>query len=422
MGVNRIGAAVLCLLLAGSLIGCSKGTGEAPDYDTGAQDLQTRSEISSEESASSDNADKEDTSKSETARIAQTADTADTDNAETSSSEISAAETDKAEATLPEADSHKPVPSVTEAVGDVPDSYREEGESGIRIIGRNGHYMGLMPCWGTLENCQTYADAMNKAAELLPNVNVYSMVIPTSSEFYTPDDMTGFTSSQKEKIDYIASKLKGAVSIDAYSALSRHTNEYIYSRTDHHWQYLGAYYAAEEFAKTAKVIDRFPHLSEYTMVTKDGYMGSLYNYSKSDNLHNDPEIFTLYISPNESELRTTYYGSLFEIPDGGEEGELFITPDAGAYYISVLGYGYLAAKVETDCRNGRTLVISKESYGVPLVTFLTECFETIYVCDIKDELDVVQLCKDVGATDLLFAVCTYTPADKPVNGIKEILG
>lgn len=148
-------------------------------------------------------------------------------------------------------------------------------------------------------------------------------------------------------------------------------------------------------------------------------MGSLYNYSGSENLRSDPEPFTLYISPNDSALKTTYYT---DFPDFGEEGDLFISRDGSAYYISVLGYGYSVAEIKTDCRNGRTLVVMKESYGIALIPFLTECFETIYVCDIKEEgLNVIQLCRDVGATDLLFAVCTYTPADKPVNGIKKIL-
>ena len=170
---------------------------------------------------------------------------------------------------------------VTEAPGDVPDSYREDGESGIKIIGKNGHYMGLMGCWGTFENCERYAAAVNKAAAALPGVKVYSMVIPTSSEFYVPEDITGFTSSQKEKIDHTADKLSGVANVDVYSALKAHTDEYIYTRTDHHWQPLGAYYAAEVFAKAAGVADKFADISEYKKVTKEGYMGSLYNYSKS---------------------------------------------------------------------------------------------------------------------------------------------
>lgn len=327
----------------------------------------------------------------------------------------------EAEATdAPETSAPEEAPSVTEAQGSVSDSYREDGESGIKIIGRNGHYMGIMGCWGTIENCDRYAAAVNKAAAALPDVKVYSMVIPTSSEFYVPDDITGFTSSQKEKIDHIAGKLAGVTNVDVYFVLSAHTDEHIYSRTDHHWQPIGAYYAARVFAENAGVGDRFAPLSEYTMATKEDYMGSLYFYSESTNLNSDPEPFTLFISPNDSALKTTYYDDFFQ---GDHEGDLFASRDGSAYYVSFLSTAYPMAKIETDCDNGKTLVIMKESYGNALVPFLTECYQTIYVCDIRAfEMNLTDFCKNVGADDLLFATCTYTPAGEGVAYVEKVIG
>ncbi|MDE6579352.1 MAG: hypothetical protein K2K41_02325 [Ruminiclostridium sp.] len=323
----------------------------------------------------------------------------------------------EAETDSTEADTKAPA---AEEPGSVPDSYREDGESGIKIISRNGHYMGLMGCWGTFENCERYADAVNKAAAALPNVKVYNMVIPTSSEFYVPEDITGFTSSQKDKIDHIADKLSGVTSVDAYSALKAHTEESIYTRTDHHWQPLGAYYAAEQFAKAAGVGDKFAPLSQYTEVVKDGYMGSLYNYSKSEKLKSDPEPFTLYISPNDKALKTTYYDTAFQ---NGYESDLFVTRDGSNYYCSFLGSDDRIAKIETDCDNGKTLVVMKESYGNGLIPFLTQCYQTIYVCDARYfDLNAIQFCKDVNATDLLFAVCTFTPAGPNVKEVERVIG
>lgn len=310
------------------------------------------------------------------------------------------------------------IPVPPEAPGSVPDTYREDGENGIKIIGRNGHYMGLMGCWGTLELCGEYAEALNRAAEALPNTKVYNMVIPTSSEFYTPDDVTGFTASQKKKIDSISEGLVNVTDADVYSALSAHLEEPIYTRTDHHWQPLGAYYAAEVFSSAAEVNDKFPSLSQYTKVTKNGYMGSLYNYSKSANLYGDPETFTLYISPNDKALKTTYYDTAFK---NGYESDLFVSRDAGAYYCSFLGSDDRIAEIKTDCDNGRTLVIFKESYGNALVPFLTSCFESIYVCDARYfDLNAKEFCESVGATDLLFAVCTFTPAGPNCSYVSEL--
>lgn len=309
------------------------------------------------------------------------------------------------------------VAPVTEAPGEVPDSYREDGESGIKVIGRNGHYQGLMGCWGTLENCDRYAAAVNKAAAALPEVNVYNMVIPTCSDFYVPDDITSFTASQKEKIDHVAGALENVTNVDVYSAISAHTDEYIFTRTDYHWQPLGGYYAAEAFAKTAG-LEGFAPLSDYKEVTKEGYVGSLGMYCPI--LKTDPEPFTMYISPNNDNLKTTYYNTAFE---NGTEGNLFVSPDAGAFYCSFLGADNLIAKIETDCTNGKTLVVMKESYGNALIPFLTQSYQTIYVCDVRYfDLNTIDFCKDVGADDLLFAVCTYTPAGPNVKGVESVVG
>ena len=320
--------------------------------------------------------------------------------------------------TTTEASAPQPAPD-PEPAGSVPDDYREWGESGILIIGRNGHYMGLMGCWGTYELCDNYVAQVEKAAKGLPGVDVYSMVIPTSVEYYLPEDVTGFTASQKNKIEYIGENLGSVKSVDIWDVLASHTEEPIYTRTDHHWQPLGAYYAAETFAKAAGAGSLFPPLSEYKQVVKDGYMGSLYFYSKSANLKSDPEPFTMYISPNDAALKTTYYDKAFQ---NGYESDLFVARDAGSYYTSFLASDDRIAEIETDCKNGKTLVICKESYGNALVPFLTSCYERIYVTDLRYfDLNLVDFCKSVGATDLLFATCTFTPAGTNCKYLNDII-
>lgn len=64
----------------------------------------------------------------------------------------------------------------------------------------------------------------------------------------------------------------------------------------------------------------------------------------------------------------------------------------------------------------------KESYGNGVVPFLTSGFEKIYVCDIRYfNLNAVDFCKNVGATDLVFSVCTYTPAGTNGKYLKIIM-
>lgn len=308
----------------------------------------------------------------------------------------------------------QPQPVVTAVEGG---AYNVIDDSGILISEIDGHYWGLMPCWGTYGLCESWAGNVNTFKEQLPGVNVYNMIVPTSSEFYVPDGFDNFTASQWNKAEHIRTHLKNVANVDAYSALAAHTDEKIYSRTDHHWFPLGGYYAAQAFSVEAGV--RFPYLSEYEKVTRGGFVGSMYMYTESSLLYNDPEEFDLYIPPNNDKLKTTYYNGYFK---NGYEGQLITSPDAGAYYCSFLGADNIIAKTETDAGNGRTLVIFKESYGNAIVPFLTSSFETIYVCDIRYfYLNAVQFCKDVGATDLLFSVCTFTPAGTNGNYLEKIL-
>ena len=42
----------------------------------------------------------------------------------------------------------------------------------------------------------------------------------------------------------------GISTLDVYSTLSQHKDEYIYYRTDHHWTTTGAYYAYRQFCES----------------------------------------------------------------------------------------------------------------------------------------------------------------------------
>ena len=103
--------------------------------------------------------------------------------------------------------------------------------------------------------------------------------------------------SEPDNIDHIDENLQNVKAVDAYAALAAHTDEDIYARTDHHWLPLGAYYAAEAFAKTAGV--NFAPLSSYTKTTLSGYLGSMYTFTKSAVLQENPEDFTYYTPHNQ---------------------------------------------------------------------------------------------------------------------------
>ena len=326
-----------------------------------------------------------------------------TESPETSAPETSAEESSEAETTAADTEESTTPAPVTDV-----DSYRAIGDNGILVAGMDGHYRGIMFYGGTYGYCDQYVTDVKAFQSALPEVTVYSMVIPTSVDFYNPDEYSGYTELQKDKIEYIENELKntGVTNIKVYDTLSKHTNEEIYSRTDHHWMPLGAYYAAQVFCKDAGV--KVPDISKYRKETCGGYVGSMYYYSSDVNLYNDPEQYTVYYSPNEDKLTTTYYNRYYS---NGYDSNLFLCNDASYYYLTFLGSDDLIAHVKTNASTGRNLVVIKESYGNALIPFFTESFDNIYVLDLRYcEVNAINFCKEVGATDLLFANCAYTVA------------
>lgn len=264
---------------------------------------------------------------------------------------------------------------------------------------------GLVLFGGSYSGGRNYAETLNEYKRRLgENVNVFSMVVPTAVSFYLPERYSDMSASEWDHIDYINSFLDGVISVDAYSEIAKHTDEEIYLRTDNHWQSLGAYYAAREFAKTALV--DFAELNEdnFEFISLENYVGTLYGYSEEDErIRNNPETF-IYYKPK-TEYTTDYYTHAL---DYEYTGALMLNadniPTSSWYMVNMCGDMY-SVHVKTEVKNSRRLLIVKDSYGDALPAFLTKSFEDIWVVDMRHfEKSVTELCKNEGITDVLFAM------------------
>ena len=268
---------------------------------------------------------------------------------------------------------------------------------GVKMYGEDA---GVMLFGGNKKQGARYAEIINKYKASLGNVNVYNMVVPTSVEFYLPKKYSKYSSSEKESIDYIYSCLSpDVIPIDAYSKLAEHTDEYIYLRTDHHWSPLGAYYAYTAFCEALGM--EYHPITDYTEKVKEGFVGSLYGYTNDITLANAPEQFHYFLPPDVTySVQTYYYDTL--APKSG--GALFHEYVEGANcYGMFLGADAIHTKITTSTKNGRKIVVFKESYGNAFVPFLVNNFEEIYVIDIRYfGTNAVDYIKKIGATDVLF--------------------
>ena len=264
---------------------------------------------------------------------------------------------------------------------------------------------GIMLYGGSFSNGEKYAEYVNAYKEDLPDVNVYSMVCPTPVSFYLPTKYSDMTASESDNIDHINNFLKDVTPVDVLSALDPHTDEKIYQNTDHHWSHLGAYYAAEEFAKTAGV--PFADISKYDKETRQGYVGTLYGFTGDSDLKDNPEEFTYYIP--KANYTTEVYNSYME--DQGQ-GSLVLDIDnieTGSWYCVFIGTDDTVLDIKTDVKNGRKLAVVKDSYGNALIPWLTSSFEEIYVVDMRYfDVNAVEQFKKWRITDLLFTMNTFS--------------
>lgn len=301
-------------------------------------------------------------------------------------------------------------PETTEAVTETTPPEEEEFTGNINDFLNNGILVngiemygeeaGIMLFGGNKKEGLRYASVINGYKEALgDDINVYNMLVPTSAEFYLPKKYSKYSASQKDAIDYIYENLDDSIiTIDAYSELAQHTDEYIYFRTDHHWTGRGAYYAYTAFCKTAGI--DFPDLSEYEERSKDGFVGSLYSYTGDPILKNHPETFYYYIPPAQFSAQAYRYNDLASL---GPTAVFHEYASGGNMYGMFLGGDNMHVKITSDSGTGRKLAIFKESYGNAIAPYFVNGFDEIYVIDIRYfGVNAVDYIKAAGVTDVLF--------------------
>lgn len=283
-------------------------------------------------------------------------------------------------------------------------------KSGIMLIGEPGKIRAAEPYGGRSAGEVEYANAANKYKKVFgDSVNVYCMVIPNAGAFYTPTKLAGGSKNQGNTINRIFSNLDDNVkAVDIYSILGRHASEPIYSRTDHHWAPLGAYYAAKKFAAVAKV--PFKDLSHYKKHVIHNYVGTMYMFTKSQEIKNSPEDFVYYTPDSTVKYETTYINyntrkgvALSE--RAPQKGDFFQKGVSGAgCYVVFMGGDAKITQVRTSTKNGRRLIIFKDSYGNAIPGYLFFSFEEIHVIDCRFfKRNIKKYVKDNKITDILFA-------------------
>ncbi|HHV41976.1 MAG TPA: hypothetical protein GXX72_03910 [Clostridiaceae bacterium] len=269
----------------------------------------------------------------------------------------------------------------------------------VGIVITNNRAMEMY--YGNEKKLKAYAERLNKLDSIFPeNVQLYSMVIPTAIELYSPDQYHSGYSSQKDCINIVYDELNSTIkSVDSYTRLINNRDKYIYFRTDHHWTGLGAYYAYQSFAEvagwTALSLDQMEHYQ-----LEGTYLGSLYRATKESALKNNPDttegwkpVTGDYTATawDKGDLKSSYN---IRLNDPRSKG--------GNSYLNYSGGDRALLKIATSHNSGRKVLIIKDSFGNAFVPYLANHYDEVYVVDPRYYVkSLSSLVSENGITDVI---------------------
>ena len=306
---------------------------------------------------------------------------------------------------------------------------RKAAKAGIILIGGGDTLRACNPCNQTAKTALSYADICNiYKRKLGDSINVYCMPIPTAIEYYCPDAAKGWTHSEAPVLNSMFAACSDSVLVvNIYNILGEHASEHIFSRTDHHWAPLGAYYAAMKLCEVAEV--PFKDISHYDEHVIHGFVGTMASFSGEDCVKKAPEDF-YYYTPRDCEYTTTYIQ--YKTSKGkitGEnpaaEGDFFKSygDGSGAAYNTFMGGDSKITQVRTGVNNGRRVVIFKDSFGNAIPGYLFFSFEEVHVIDFRYfNRNILNYIRDHKITDVVFANnLTHACGSTSYNNYKRFL-
>ncbi len=253
----------------------------------------------------------------------------------------------------------------------------------------------------------TYAALVNKTAkELGSDVKVYDLLIPTAIGIVLPEeaianyeDYVDMGASIQMIFDQIDDSV---VKVNCYDNLRAHKDEYLYFRTDFHWNGPAAYYAYESLCEAKGV-------APYTLDQREeyqfkGFLGRLYSGGKAQN---DPIIAnaadTVYAYGPKCDVSmeiTDSSGKTFSWP-------VIVNVDGWAsdskYNCFAGSDNPLTVFQNKDVTDGSKCIVIKESFGNAMMPFIADHYQTVYEIDYRHwEGDLIAFAKKNGVKEVIF--------------------
>lgn len=271
----------------------------------------------------------------------------------------------------------------------------QKKDSGGVYFAKDGY---LIEMFDTIDQAQ-YEKNLQNIAEFsqrmaASGLAVHTMLVPTAGSVYQ-DKLPAYAPEIDQDALYgqAAAVIPGMV--DVREALAEHKDEYLYYRTDHHWTSLGCYYAYRHWREETG--EPIRDLSWYQQETlSDQFFGTTYSKAslytaKPDTitafLPGDGSTFTVSYNNGQTETNTLYERSYLEKKDK---------------YSVFLNGNQPVTKITSQNKNGKKLLLVKDSYANTFAQFAACDFEEVVLVDLryyKASLD--SLVQQEGITDIL---------------------
>ena len=223
------------------------------------------------------------------------------------------------------------------------------------------------------KNLQALEKFVGKAKQ---NADVHVMMVPTKS-WVLREKLPAFAPHYKEQkfYDALQQKLeKEDVLISVEPVLDAHKEEEIYYRTDHHWTTLGAWYAYEQYTKAVGGdLQRAQGKKKFRCISKDFY-GTTYakiNYARQADkieIYEPADKLRVVYNMGEKKTKTLYDFSFLKTAD---------------QYSVFTGGNQAVLEITGGIKNGKTLLLIKDSFANSILPFLAEDYEKLVVVDLR---------------------------------------
>lgn len=244
------------------------------------------------------------------------------------------------------------------------------------------------------KNKDRLLEFVKKYEEKLGENRVNVMLVPTASNILKeklPIFSTGY--DQDAYIDEVIEALPKGTFTDVRNILNQHKDEYIFYRTDHHWTAYGAYYAYEQWAIDAGFSPLSQEKFDITLAS-DQFYGTLHS---KVNVNVKPDKIYLY------ELKEDMnYQLLYNLTDPKDTLYDLSKLEGKDKYSVYMGGNNAVVDVKTNNKNGRRLLVIKDSYAHSFVPLAVNHYEETFMIDFRYfNMKVEEFLEENKITDVL---------------------